>query len=278
MKIDLHCHTHFSDGTQSPEWVVAKAIANGVTHLAITDHDHLTSVEGLAESAELNLISGVELSCNWSNIEVHVVGLFTDHSAEELNALVESQQASRLQRVTEMAEKLSKLGTTGLLEYLQSLPARAYTRSHVLTYLVANELGKNRQKCFKQYLSKGGKIYVPAKWCELHQAIATIHSSGGIAVLAHPGRYPLNRRKLKELVNDFSAAKGDGLEVRYPNIDPQMAKALEDLGIEHELHFSGGSDFHDPNAHWTDVGKFPAIRGEAETRSVQHHERWRISP
>lgn len=274
MKLDLHCHTHFSDGTESLEWVVARAEENEVSHLAITDHDHLTAITGAA-SERVTLIPGVELSASWSNIEVHIVGLFVDHQSEALRSLVASQQAARFDRMQAMAEKLDKLGVEGLLEYLDALPAKAYTRTHVAKFLMASGAAKNHQKAFKNYLGKGAKAYVPGQWCEFEQAISAIHSAGGIAVLAHPGRYPINKRKLEELVRDFAHQQGDALEVRYPNIEPHMMKQLEALGVEQNLFFSGGSDFHDPGAHWTDIGKFPWLRGEAESRGVQHHKKWR---
>lgn len=277
MKLDLHCHTHHSDGTQSLDWVVERAEQNAVTHLAITDHDFVTDLREIAKTANVELISGVEISCFWSNTEIHVVGLFIDTANDDLGRLLEKQRASRTARVRAMSERLVDLGVPGLMDYLDTLPAEVYTRSHVANFVVQKGLSRTRQKAFKQYLGKGGKVYEPGNWCELDQAINAIQSAGGISVLAHPGRYPLNKRKLAELVEGFASAKGDALEVRYPNIDPQMMARLESLALNTGLLLSGGSDFHDPEAHWTDVGKFPAIRGEAAKRGVHHHARWSAS-
>ena len=274
MKLDLHCHTYYSDGTQSPTWVAQRAAANAVTHLAITDHDHLTSTVDVPTLPDLQLIPGIEISSNWGSREIHVVGLFVDQANEALNALVKAQQALRRSRVEAMAAKLEALGTLGLMEYLDDLSAVAYTRSHVANFLVEQGLVKNRQQAFKQYLAKGGRAYVPAQWCSLDEAVSVIDESGGISILAHPGRYPLNKRQLAELVETFVSAGGAAMEVRYPNIDPNMTRHLEQLATEHKLFLSGGSDFHDPEARWTDIGKFPPIRGEAELRSVQNHPRW----
>jgi predicted metal-dependent phosphoesterase TrpH len=276
MKFDFHCHTHLSDGTQTLRWLAERAVATGVTHLAITDHDHLTPIEG-CDDLEVALIPGVEISSEWKNREIHIVGLFVDQANLELNDLVGSQQVSRKHRAEAIAEKLEKFGAPGLCAYLESLPAIALTRSHIANFAVRSGLAKTRQKAFKQYLAKGAKAFVPASWCEVAKAVKSIHSANGIAVLAHPGRYPLNKKQLAELVADFKGAGGDALEVRYPNIDTNTTRQLETLAVEHDLYVSGGSDFHDPEAQWTDIGKFPPIRGEIETRSVTHHPRWQLA-
>ena len=275
MKFDFHCHTFYSDGTQSPRWIAERAIENGVTHLAITDHDHLTRLEDLRD-LDIHLIPSVEISCDWNSREIHVVGLFLDFEDSALNNLVESQQSARRYRALAIAKKLEKLGTGGLALYLESLPAVAITRSHIANFVVQSGLAKNRQKAFKQYLAKGAKAFVPATWCDMTTAIQSIKTAGGIAVLAHPGRYPLNKRQLAQLVDDFKQTGGDAIEVRYPNIDTNTTRQLEQLALENDLFVSGGSDFHDPEAQWTDMGKFPPIRGELESRSIIHHARWQL--
>ena len=129
------------------------------------------------------------------------------------------------------------------MPYLEALPAVAYTRSHMADYLVAAKLAKSRQKSFKTHLTKGGKVYVPPNWCTVQEAISAIQASGGIAVLAHPGRYPLNKRKLSTFVEVFAAMGGDGLEASYPNIDPNMKTLLEALDLQHHLYLSGDQIF-----------------------------------
>jgi hypothetical protein len=275
MKLDLHCHTYYSDGNCSPQDVIKRALDNGVTHLAITDHDYALDVDGLDSSAGLSLIPGVEISCHWQTLEIHVVGLFVDVAETRLQQMLLDQQAARRTRVEAIDEKLASLGIEGLLAYLDALPCVAYTRSHVASFLVQTGAVKTRQKAFKQYLAKGGKAYVAGAWCDLSEAVQGIAGAGGIPVLAHPGRYPLNKRRLAELVGAFADAGGAALEARYPNIAVPMMRQLESLAESHRLHVSMGSDFHDPGAHWTDIGKFPPLRGEAEALSVVNHQRWR---
>ncbi len=274
VKLDLHCHTYFSDGAESPQSVINRAIDNGVTHLAITDHDCQPDLAAISRLDEIELIHGVEISCQWGKLEIHVVGLKVDHSSTTLSALLSKQQLARTERIQLISEKLEKHGCFGLLDYLEKLPCIAYTRSHVANFLVAQGVCKTRQKAFKQYLGKGAKAYVPGNWCDLAEAIDAIHAAGGISVLAHPGRYPLNKRGLTELVAEFSSTGGDAIEVRYPNIDVNMMRRLEAMGREINLLYSVGSDFHDPAAHWTDIGKFPPLRGDALEYCVTTHSSW----
>ncbi|MFT4676579.1 MAG: putative metal-dependent phosphoesterase TrpH [Patiriisocius sp.] len=274
MKADLHCHSHYSDGTQPIPQLLARAIANQVTHLAITDHDCITGLHDIpADLTEITIIKGVEISCQWDKIEVHIVGLHIDPQHTGLIALLESQQNARRWRVEMMDEKLTALGHEGLMEYLHGLPCVAYTRSHVANYLVEQSVCKNRPKSFKTHLGKGGKIYVPSQWCSLAEGVAAIRAAGGIAVLAHPGRYPLNKAKLGSLVTAFEECGGEALEGSYPNIHPNAVIQMNMLARKHGLYLSAGSDFHDPVAKWTDIGKFPPLDPACEI-NIWHHPRW----
>lgn len=254
--------------------MIDRAIANGVSQLAITDHDCRPDLAGVSGLDQIKLIHGVEISCQWEKLEIHVVGLKVDHETEGLRQLLNAQQSARRTRVELIAAKLEKLGHSGLLDWLERLPCIAYTRSHVANFLVETGGSKTRQKAFKQYLGKGARAYVPAAWCTMAQVIEVIQQAGGIAVLAHAGRYPVNKRGLERLVGEFKSAGGDALEVRYPNISVPMMRQLEALGEAANLLFSMGSDFHDPAAHWTDIGKFPPLRGEQLQRCVTEHDRW----
>lgn len=277
MKADLHSHSHYSDGKHSPEFLRQRALEVGLTHLAVTDHDCLAALEELQSSAELTIVPGLELSCQWQQREIHVVGLCVARNNAALTALVSEQQSRRRERLAAMAARLEDLGINGLADYLAALPCHAQTRTHVADFLVTAGHCKNHQKAFKQYLGRRGKIHVPAQWCDLATALQTIRAADGIAVLAHPGRYPLSRGKLGQLVQDFSAAGGEALEVSYSNIDPNSRKHLTAVAREAGLWVSQGSDFHDQAAHWTDLGKFPDPGPEAKKNAIWFHPRWHSS-
>ncbi|MBL4581235.1 MAG: PHP domain-containing protein [Gammaproteobacteria bacterium] len=275
MKADLHCHSHFSDGKQSPSFLLQRATENGLTHLALTDHDCIDGLASLQrEAEELTIINGVELSCLWNTMEIHIVGLFIDPTNSGMEKLLASQQAQRKNRAQAIDKNLQKLGTPGLMSYLQSLPCTAYTRSHIADFLVQEKVCKNKQKAFKTHLGKRGRVYVAASCCSLNEGITAILNASGIAVVAHPGRYSLSKTKLGLLLDDFKACGGEAIEGSYSNIDPTTKAYLSKLAEEKSLYLSVGSDFHDAAATWTDIGKFPALDQQAIKNAIWLHPKW----
>lgn len=275
MKPDFHCHSHYSDGKHSLSFLLQRALDTGVTHLSVTDHD---CVDCYLESSEpdlnLTLIPGVEISCNWQNKEIHVVGLGIDPTSENLIRSLDRQQSKRKARIHAMHRELSKLGIEGLIDFMEELSAKTWTRSHVAEFLVNNGHCKNWEKAFKNFLNRRGKIYVPIDWLEMTEAVSLIREANGIAVLAHPGRYSLSKRKLQQLVADFQEVGGEAIEGSYGNIDPVTRKQLCELAIDQELHISMGSDFHDAARHWTDLGKVPPLDSQAIKNAIWNHPRW----
>lgn len=275
MKTDLHCHSHFSDGKQSPSFLLQRAIENQLSHLALTDHDCIDGLEFLQDNArDIRIINGVELSCLWNTMEIHIVGLFIDPGNGDIKKLLASQQVQREKRAQAIDTELQKLGISGLMPYLQSLPCTAFTRSHIADFLVQEKICKNKQKAFKTYLGKRGKVYVPASCCSLNEGVTAILKASGIAVVAHPGRYSLSKTKLASLLDDFKACGGEAIEGSYSNIDPATKTYLSRLAEEKSLYLSVGSDFHDAAATWTDIGKFPALDQQAKKNAIWTHPKW----
>ena len=274
MKVDLHCHSYFSDGKHPSNFLIERALINNVTHLALTDHDCTNVHFGLEQFQGLTIIKGVEISCAWQSHELHIVGLSINPQDCQLKNLLSCQQEKRRQRVREMDAKLAKIGIQGLIPYILKLSAVAQTRSHVADFLVDRHFCKTRKIVFKQYLNKNGRAYVDAHWCTLGEAVEAITSSGGIPVLAHPGRYGISRTKLSYLVTAFKEAGGHALEATYPSISIEMQEHLLKLAIDNSLFLSSGSDFHNASATWTDVGKFPALPESTDQYAVWHHSSW----
>ena len=275
MKPDLHCHSHYSDGSHSPEFLMQRALENNVTHLAITDHDYITWQDKRpAFDSEIELIPGVEISADWNGKEIHVVGLFIDAADTALNQMLQQQRQARKLRIARMDEKLNTIGIHGLSSYLENLPCEAWTRSHVAQFLIEEGHCKNWQRAFKQFLSRKGKAYSPIQWQSLDEVATLITNAGGIAILAHPGRYSLNKTKLEKLGDDFKAAGGEAIEGSYGNIDLKTKKQLSELACNKGLYLSIGSDFHDADRHWTDIGKAPALNCQATKNAIWDHPRW----
>ena len=271
MKADLHCHSHFSDGQHPPQFLLDRAVANNVTHLAITDHDCLLNCSELKIPPGLTLVPGLEISASWRAMEIHIVGLGID--AESSPDYVCRQQQLRRDRISAMDKKLSRQNISGLLDYLQSNPV-FLDRSHVAEFLEAEGHVKDMQRAFKRFLRPGGSAYVATQWPEIGAAIAAIQQASGIAVLAHPGRYGLTRSKLGRLMDDFRQGGGDAAEVSYGSINPAQQTSLITMTQERGLYASAGSDFHSAERQWTDIGKFPALGLAATKNAIWAHPRW----
>ncbi|MGL5044525.1 MAG: RNase RNM [Plesiomonas sp.] len=257
---DLHSHSTASDGSLTPTELVQRAVAQQVNVLALTDHD---TVSGLAEARQtitdaqlpLQLINGIELSTCWENIEIHIVGLNIDPESLPLQQLIAEQQEKRHARSVEIAVRLEKYripdALAGAQKYAQG---SAISRGHYARYLVELGIASTMQGVFKKYLAKGKIGYVPPQWCTINQAISTIHAAGGQAVLAHPARYGLSAKWLKNLLNAFANAGGDAIEVAQCQQAPHERSQLAAYAKEYHLSVSQGSDFHQPCA-WIELGR-----------------------
>ena len=201
---DLHSHTTASDGCLTPEALVHRAVEMRVGTLAITDHDTTAAIAPAREEISrsglaLNLIPGVEISTVWENHEIHIVGLNIDITHPLMCEFLAQQTERRNQRAQLIAERLEKAQIPGALEGAQRLAqGGAVTRGHFARFLVECGKASSMADVFKKYLARGKTGYVPPQWCTIEQAIDVIHHSGGKAVLAHPGRYNLSAKWLKD--------------------------------------------------------------------------------
>jgi predicted metal-dependent phosphoesterase TrpH len=259
-KIDLHSHTLASDGRFTPTDVINRAVEFNVEFLAITDHD---TTAGLAEARQhidanqlpIRLIPGIEISTLWQNMDIHIVGLNIDVDNPQLCELIAQQQHRRIERSEIMASRLEKVTREGVLDEVKTIAGDAYiTRAHFAKWLVDNGYAKSMQNVFKKFLTRNNPGYVPPMWCSMEQAISAIHSAGGLAVLAHPGRYDLTAKWLKRLLTAFCDAGGDAMEVAQPQQAPNERRNLADYAIQYNLLASQGSDFHYPSP-WMELGR-----------------------
>ena len=260
MRVDLHSHSTASDGQLTPAELVRRAVAQRVDVLALTDHD---VVSGLGEAQAtiaseqlpLRLIPGIELSTSWDSLEIHVVGLNIQSEAPALQSAIATQSQARQARGVEIGRRLAKQRIELAYEGTLALAGEAsLTRAHFARYLVQAGYCQNQQKAFDHYLGRGGKAYVPHDWMSIAAAIEVIHAAGGLAVLAHPGRYKLSTKWLKRLLSLFKEAGGDAMEVSLPQQSPQERANLGAWSREYQLLASVGSDFHLPTP-WQELGK-----------------------
>lgn len=260
---DLHCHSKASDGALSATELVQRAQQQGVTHLALTDHDTvggLDEARHCAQACGIQFINGIELSTTWKGHCFHVVGLGIDPGNPGLLAALQSLQATRDSRAEKIADKLAKKRIPGALEYVQKLAKPGMiTRTHFADFLVAQHHVDTHQEAFDRYLAKGKPAYVATEWAELAQAISWIKGAGGVAVLAHPLRYKLTAAWMKRLLATFKEAGGQAMEVIVSRMNADELKLVTQYALLFELAGSVGSDFHSPNNPWVELGRLPPL-------------------
>ncbi|MCK7543214.1 PHP domain-containing protein [Marinobacter bryozoorum] len=264
--IDLHCHSTASDGALSPGELIARASGQGVTHLALTDHDTLEGTAAAREAAArhgLTLINGIELSCVWRKLTIHVVGLDMREGDTGFAERVATQQANRWKRAGAIADKLVRHVTGCERTIFDQATAQAGGdvpgRPHFAKALVEAGLVKDQAQAFRKYLGSGKPGDVKAFWPELEEVVGWITDAGGIAVLAHPRKYKLTATRLRALVADFMEAGGEGIEVVTSGQSSGDLGFLAELCRRHSLLASRGSDFHFPGASWCELGRIPPL-------------------
>lgn len=260
--IDLHCHSTASDGKLAAAELVKRAAERGVRTLAITDHD---TAEGFRQGQEqaqhsgVRLIPGIELSCVWGGVTIHVVGLNFDPESDAMRAAEAAQNDARASRSLIIAEKLSKRLKHDIdMDAVQALAGGDQVgRPHFAQYLIDQGLVPSMAVAFNKYLGAGKPGDVKASWPEMAQVVQWIVAAGGIPVLAHAHLYKMTRTKLKACINDFIDAGGRALEVSYGQMDNNQSGQMAALAREFGLLGSCGSDFHGPNRFGLDLGVMP---------------------
>ncbi|MGR9086003.1 MAG: PHP domain-containing protein [Gammaproteobacteria bacterium] len=257
---DFHCHSKASDGALSPSELVERARRQGVTTLALTDHDTTAGLaEAKASAAEngIRFVDGIELSTNWEDKCLHVVGLGIDPDYPPLAEAIRQLQHTRLERAERIAQKLEKKRIPGALEAVKKAAGEGMiTRTHFADFLLSQGHVGTQQEAFDRYLAKGKPAYVATPWAELATGIGWITGAGGIAVLAHPLRYHLTASWLKRLLAAFRLAGGRGIEVATGRSTVEEIRLIGEYARRFELAGSTGSDFHSPDNQWVELGRF----------------------
>ncbi len=269
--IDLHTHSNISDGTLTPALLVEAAIEKGIHTLALTDHDSmdgLIQAEQFAKNQPIQIISGVEISSQWSrpatkkSYGVHIVAL-NMQNPEPLQRLLTAQKKIRAERAKEICELLIPLIHQDIyadvVPKVDGEPDRI-TRTHIAKTLVEKGIVQRAQQAFDKYIKEGKKAYVKFDGLGLAETIQVIHESQGFAVLAHPTRYDLSATNIRYLIELFAQHGGDAIELP-PAIETASTRQMVDRMIaEHALKVSVGSDFHGDNMPWIKLGNIPHVK------------------
>lgn len=257
-RIDLHVHSTASDGTCSPTELIHLAKKAGLRAMALTDHDTTAGIpEALtaAAPADIELIPGVELSCSYQGKEIHIVGLFLDHTDPHLNQVLSEFRDNRDNRNVQMIQRLQDAGFSLTLEQLQErFQDSVLTRAHIARYLVDTKQVKDLDTMFNRYIGDTCPCYVPRQKISPFEAVSLIRAAHGVAILAHPLLYHLQPAELETLVSDLSDCGLTGLEALYSTHFGKDTENMKQLAARHGLLISGGSDFHGDNKPYIHLG------------------------
>ena len=266
LNADLHSHSNVSDGTLSPEALAARAHAGGVELWSLTDHDEIAGQQRAREAAHalgLDYLTGTEISVSFAGQTVHIVGLGFDADDAALAAGLAATRGGRRARALQMAEGLAQVGIggafEGALKYVGN--PELISRTHFARFLVDTGVCPDTHSVFRRYLTEGHPGYVPTHWARLGDAVRWITQAGGVAVIAHPGRYRFTPNEEYALFTEFIAHGGRGVEVMTGSHNADERIRYADTALEFDLFASRGSDFHAPGESRCDLGSLPDLPG-----------------
>lgn len=261
---DLHCHSTFSDGVLSPEELALRAAERKVDLWSLTDHDEVSGIaraQAAARQHGVPFLAGVEISVTWLNRTVHIVGLGVDALNPTLLQGLHATRSGRAKRAERIGDALDSLGMPGAFEGALKFASNPelISRTHFARYIVESGYAPTMQTVFDRYLHDDGPAYVPVKWALLEDAVSWVKSAGGIAVIAHPGRYQYNNLEFDSLYKRFKAVGGQGIEVNTGSHRPHEYSQYAQVARDHGFLASCGSDFHGPEDGIYDLGSIAPL-------------------
>ena len=275
--IDLHTHTHCSDGTDSPTQLINKALAEGISVLAITDHDTTSGWQSAKEAlrADLSLALGAEISClTTDGVSVHMLGLLFDGEHQQMQKMLENTRDGRIPRAHKMIELLNAGGFNISMEDVEAVKPVGATlgRPHIADALVKNGVVSSRDEAFTELLHNNSPYYVAHLAPTPEDAISMIRSAGGVAVIAHP--FASHRGQVLS-ASDFLPLKNaglNGIEVNHRDHNNDERIALANIARELDLAVTGASDYHGTGK-LNSLGENHTSRAEWERLESQANQR-----
>lgn len=249
MNIDLHTHSSYSDGSLTPQELVDLAVKEGITTLAITDHDNVLSYPVALEyvetkyKGELELVPGVEINTIWKGLEIHILGYYMDLENKGFLEMLSGQQHARVDQTVKIIKELkNQAGIELNIENIKKLTEKGGSigRPHLAKAITAVGGTRNTIEAYSKYINDSAPTYVPRKTVTPHEAVEIIYEAGGVAVLAHP--YDLD--KSEELIKDLMGFGLRGIEAYHRKHSPAMVEYYSSMAEKYDLIVTGGSDFH----------------------------------
>ncbi|MGL4875848.1 MAG: PHP domain-containing protein [Clostridium sp.] len=241
---DLHIHSSYSDGKLTPEEIIKIAIDKGVKYISITDHDSIDSQYIMEQNIKgIEIISGIELSTEINDLEIHMLGYFIDYNNEELISRVNEIKKERIKRAEKICDKLNEIGIKLDIEKLK-LENPTIGRSHIANEIVNMGYEESFKGAFNKYLIKGKQAYEQGRKLTHKEAINLIKISGGIPVIAHPGKI-YRSMDIEKIIKELKCYGLEGVEVYHPSHNKEQINFLYNICKKYKLMITGGSDFHD---------------------------------
>jgi predicted metal-dependent phosphoesterase TrpH len=245
---DLHTHSIFSDGTETPARNVAMARERGLAGIGVTDHDTFAGLEeARAAGAEqgVAIAPGIEFSAEYDGASLHVLAYWVDPSHEELGAELRRLTDTRFRRGEMMVEKLQRAGYDISFDDVRRIAGDdLIARPHVAQAMVEAGIVQTEKEAFDRYIADGGIAYVPKHALHPVDALRLIGDAGGACVLAHPAMWKGSGAVPDELIEEMAAQGMAGLEVDHPDHDPASRARYREMAERLDLVPTGASDCH----------------------------------
>jgi predicted metal-dependent phosphoesterase TrpH len=252
---DLHMHTIYSDGKHTPEELLHLIKQAGIKAFSITDHDTVDGIRPMLDILDdsIDFIPGIEISCHYNKREIHLLGYGININSDYLLQHLDDFKKSREDRAKKILTKLQNLDVDLELEQIQErTPNNTIARPHIAAELVTQGYANDLKDAFSRYLYDNGPAYEAKVEFPIEAAIKLVKKSGGISVIAHPGRMVTEQD-----VRDFFKLGMDGIEVLHPNHSLFMQKKYHNLAKMYNAVETGGSDFHGlKDYELSNLGKF----------------------
>lgn len=246
--IDLHSHSIFSDGTDTPEALALAGQAAGLTALALTDHDTLAGLPrflAMQPQVTPELVAGIELSCRFLGRPLHVLGLYLDPQDPVLQVRIEDMRLRRVRRNELMVERLQEMGIAiSWADVAAQAPTDLISRTHFARVLVRLGVAGSAPDAFTRILGDNAPGNVPFQELLPGEAARWIREAGGVAIVAHPGRGCPRNFRWDAAMAELKDQGLQGFEAYYPDYGPREERYFLDLAQTLDLIPSGGSDYH----------------------------------
>ena len=241
---DLHIHSSYSDGCKTPEEIIDSAIKNKIKYISLTDHDSISSQYVTRNSYDdLVIIPGIELSTEYNDMELHILGYFIDIENDDLKSLVNELNVQRIKRVEKILYNLKNYNINLKLDDLDIDHTSTVGRSHIANAMVKKGYFDNYKSAFRSYLVQGKPGYVKGFRLNYRECIDVINNCGGVPILAHPGQI-YRKIEVENILRELRCFGLKGIEVYHPSHSQGDINKFFNLSRKYKLCVSGGSDYH----------------------------------